>query len=140
MNLLSSLAFRVSETEQYFLEQTSSDSQVWNVKKKHDKSNEIFGILVVYVDDFLLQAAMGPMRTCLIAEITKHWTLGKEAILTPDNPITFLGIELTIEISGDLLLKQTAFINSIFEKYGHLSLLFQMSSYVLETRVLQNTP
>ena len=53
--------------------------------------NPVLGVLVVYVDDFLLQTEEGKMRDSLLAELKKIWTLTKEETLTESHPITFLG-------------------------------------------------
>ena len=76
-------------------------------------------MLVVYVDDFLLQTKLGDMRSAFLAAVGKVWTLAKEEILTPDHPITFLGIDLVMQANGDYFAHQERFVKSLLEKYGH---------------------
>ena len=70
---------------------------------------------MVYVDDFLLQASIGPIRTGLLEALGKIWKLDKEEILLSGNPLTFLGIEMQLQINGDIL-HQTKFIKALLEK------------------------
>jgi len=78
----------------FYLKPCASDSQVWTLRKRGGTTNEIHGILIVYVDDFLLLAPFGVIRTELLTKLKTIWTLAKEAVLSVENPITFLGIEL----------------------------------------------
>ena len=59
------------------------------------------------------------MRDALIEALGKLWKLGKKAILTVDEPLTFLGI-LNLQPNGDIILKQDKFADSILEKHGIL--------------------
>ena len=43
----------------YYLEQSSADSQVWHIRATSSADKNILGTLLVYVDDFLLQASWG---------------------------------------------------------------------------------
>ena len=59
----------------YYLRRCPSDSQVWLITEKGDASLKSLGIMVVYVDDFLLQTKEGPMRDGFLAALGKVWTL-----------------------------------------------------------------
>ena len=49
--------------------------QEWCYTENGNKT--LYGILVVYVDDLLLQAKAGPIRDSLLATIRAMWQLGK---------------------------------------------------------------
>ena len=53
----------------YYLRCCPSDSQVWLLTQKGDPSNKLLGILIVYVDDFLLQTEAGPVRDAFLAAL-----------------------------------------------------------------------
>ena len=102
----------------YYLRCCPSDSQVWLLTQKHDPTNKLLGILVVYVDDFLLQTQGGLMRDSFLAALGKVWTLDKEQTLEVGSPFTFLGIEMEMRKNGDVLLHQRAFTDMLLSKYG----------------------
>ncbi len=81
---------KVSSTMErsFRLQRCSSDSQVWMLREDHPGRNTLLGVLVVYVDDFLLQAKLGAMRDSFLAALGVIWTLAKEEILTQLHPIT----------------------------------------------------
>ena len=57
----------------YHLEQCTGDSQVWYIRKEGESARTghmIRGVLVVYVDDFLLQMSLGDVRNGLLKAIT----------------------------------------------------------------------
>ena len=100
----------------YHLRRCSSDSQLWVLTEK-DK-NSILGLLTVYVDDFLLQAPEGKIRSAFLEKLKTVWTLTKEEVLSTTHPITFLGIEFEMRDNGDIFWHQQAFIKSLLDKYG----------------------
>jgi hypothetical protein len=55
----------------YYLRRCPSDSQVWLITEKGDASLKSLGIMVVYVDDFLLQTKEGPVRDGFLASLGK---------------------------------------------------------------------
>ena len=89
---------------------------MWILSEKGSKN--LLGILVVYVDDFLLQTKEGQMRDAFLGALSKVWTLDKEEILKVESSITFLGIEIYMRKNGDILLHQRKFIEGLLEKYG----------------------
>ena len=97
----------------YYLRCCPWDSQVWLMTQKGDASNKLLGIMVVYVDDFLLQTDAGPMRDAFLAALAKVWTLDKEKTLEVGSPFTFLGIEMVMQKNGDVLLHQRTFIDML---------------------------
>ena len=111
---LSKLRWKLYNRE-FLLERCTADSQLW--KLQSSGKNDILGMLVVYVDDFLLLAPLGDLRNALLAALNQVWTLTKEETLDGTKPLTFLGIDLTLKNNGDVLLSQEGFVNSILEKH-----------------------
>ena len=103
--------------ETFYLRCCASDSQVWLLTKKGD-SDTLLGILVVYVDDFLLQTAAGPCRDAFLGALGKVWKLDKERTLDVGSPFTFLGMEMEMSKNGDIKIHQRAFIDMLLDKYG----------------------
>ncbi len=67
----------------YYLKRCTADSQLWFLKEKTEKDTRVLhGILVVYVDDFLLQTLPGELRNCLLAALGNVWKLDKEITLS----------------------------------------------------------
>jgi len=102
----------------YYLRRCPSDSQVWLITEKGDASKKSLGIMVVYVEDFLLQTKEGPMRDGFLAALGKVWTLDKEETPRVGGTLTFLGIEMYMRKNGDVVLHQRAFIQSLLDKYN----------------------
>ena len=81
--------------DSYRLQQNDADSQVWMIVKKPlcgrvgkppDSSGgteELLGLLCVYVDDFLVMAPAGPVREAAVKALTSLWEFGAERTLTP---------------------------------------------------------
>ena len=103
---------------EYLLENSGTDSQVWYIKAATGDSTVVHGVLIVYVDDFLLQARLCQMRTAFLQSLGQIWTLAKEAVLQAGSPLTFLGIDLHLRDNGDIYLNQERFTNSLLTKYS----------------------
>ena len=61
--------------EHYNLEQCTGDSQIWYIRKEGESTQTghmIRGVLVVYVDDFLLQMKLGDIRNGRLAAILER--------------------------------------------------------------------
>jgi len=91
---------------------------VWILKEDHPDRNALLGLLIVYVDDFLLQVSAGAMRDAFLASLSSVWTLAKEEDLTVAHPITFLGIDIVLRPNGDVFLHQERFVDSILNKHN----------------------
>ena len=100
------------------LQRCSSDSQVWILREDHPDRPELLGLLVVYVDDFLLQTKHGEMRDKFLKTLADIWTLSKNETLTVDHPLTFLGIEIELRANGDAFIHQQTFTESILAKHN----------------------
>ena len=103
----------------YQLVQCKSDSQVWRIVQVGATSVEhaILGLLICYVDDFLLLCPRGAMRAGLAAALKEIWQI-TEVDLTPDEPFSFLGLEIERHHSGDLRIHQTTFTRNLLASYG----------------------
>ena len=118
---LTALRWKVTiarKEHEFRLQRCSSDSQVWMIRETDPAKNTLLGVLVVYVDDFLLQTQLGPLRDLFLEAVGRIWTLAKEEILTPQHPITFLGIDIVMRPNGDYFLHQERFVNSLLDKYN----------------------
>ena len=105
-------------SKQYYLHRCTADSQLWRIKEvsRTSKDGKLYGILVVYVDDFLMQASEGPIRTGLLNAFKGIWKLDKEVTLSVKQGLTFLGIDMVMRENGDVFLHQERFVDSILEK------------------------
>ena len=106
------------KSKTYKLQRCSADSQVWMLMEDGNTNSKLLGLMIVYVDDFLLQAKDGPIRSALLAKLGTVWTMAKEETLSPSHPITFLGIDIVMRENGDIFLHQERFVDSLLEKYG----------------------
>ena len=125
---LKGLRFKVGSVE-YFLRQNDADSQVWMIDRvspcgragpQSDSTGEqeSLGVLCVYVDDFLVMAPAGPVRDAMIQALTSLWEFGPERTLSEDTGITFLGIDWSMQLNGDIRLSQERFSRELLEKHG----------------------
>ena len=79
------------------LKQCVGDSQVWVIKEDNENRPAILGLVIVYVDDFLISCKAGEVRETFLTSLGKLWKLDKEEVLTTSNSLTFLGIELVLQ-------------------------------------------
>ena len=112
--------FRVCEWEAdgqtYCLSQCASDTQVWKLINKA-KPEVLLGLMVVYVDDFLIISESGAMRDNFISKLRESWKIKEEQVLDDQHPLTFLGLEMKRNESG-VTLGQHKFLAFILEKHG----------------------
>ena len=101
----------------YYLRRCASDSQVWMLTEKDDPSMKLLGIMVVYVDDFLLQTEEGPMRDAFLGALGKFWTLDKEQTLRVGYPLTFLGIEIDLFNNDYIKICTKYYINDVIKQF-----------------------
>eukprot|EP00974_Lingulodinium_polyedra_P007576 720961-Lingulodinium_polyedra.AAC.1 len=98
----------------YHLRQNEADSQVWTIC---DGSQQILGVICVYVDDFLVMAPKGDVRTAMVAALTSLWQFGAERTLSPATSLTFLGIDWSMKANGDIVLSQERFVQELLAKH-----------------------
>ena len=80
-------------------------------------TDELLGLLCVYVRDFLAIAPEGPIRDALIQALTSLW----ERVLSEETSLTFLGIDWIKRSNGDIFLTQERFTKELLEKYNMLN-------------------
>ena len=102
-------------SELFLLVQCSSDTQVWKIVNQKDPSS-LLGLVVVYVDDFLILCPAGAMREGLIAALRTVWTLRPEVTLGPGSDLTFLGLEFVHKPNG-VQIGQRKFTEILLEKH-----------------------
>ena len=109
------------ETKEYYLNRCTADSQLWRIEEvaPTDRQQKMHGIMVVYVDDFLLQSNDGPIRSGLLAALKEIWKLEEEVTSSTTQGLTFLGIDMVLRKNGDVFLHQERFVDSILEKYSY---------------------
>ena len=76
------------------------------------------GLMLVYVDDFMLLSPCDEVQQGLIKELQKKWKMSTNVMLTVATPITFLGMELELEKNGDVLVHQRSFVKQLLTKHG----------------------
>ena len=104
-----------AEGVKYCLEQCAEDSQVWKIVRKGDPT--VLGVLIVYVDDFMLGSPSGAMREAFKAALKQHWTMKDEVKLEEGVELTFLGLQLQ-RVAGGIKLHQGHFVDLLLEKHG----------------------
>ena len=100
----------------FVLLQCTSDTQVWRMVNKKDPSS-LLGLVVVYVDVFLILSPAGLMRQGLIIALRAIWNLKHECILGAGSDLTFLGLEFTYKPDG-VQIGQRKFTEILLEKHG----------------------
>ena len=80
--------------------------------------SETLGLMAVYVDDFMLMTPDGEMKEAFSRELQKIWRMFTTVSLTPSTPIMFLGLEIEIYQTGDMLIHQKTFTRQLLTKHG----------------------
>ena len=73
---LSALRWKVGKRV-FRLKQCVGDSQVWVVKEDSESRPAILGLVIVYVDDFLISCKSGEVRESFLDSLGKLWKLDK---------------------------------------------------------------
>ena len=84
---------------------------------KQKNPSSPLGLVVVYVDDFLILSPAGLMRQGLIIALRAIWNLKHECILGAGSDLTFLGLEFTYKPDG-VQIGQRKFTEILLEKHG----------------------
>ena len=84
-------------------------------------TDELLGLICVYVSDFLAIAPEGPIRDALIQVLTSLWEFGPERVLSEETSLTFLGIDWIKRSNGDIFLTQERFTKELLEKHNMLN-------------------
>ena len=97
---------------------STGDSQVWLIMLA-DGSSELFGLIVVYVDDMLILLGNDDIYIELLSVFGGVWELSAERRLDTDTPLLFLVIEIELcKSTGDMLSHQKAFTKALLSKHG----------------------
>ena len=106
------------------LQQCHSDSQAWNLIREvraptlsrntkdaaevdHsggealEATEEVYGLIFVYVDDFLLLMPRGGPRDALKQHLQSIWEMTCSEDLSPSSPLAFLGLQLEKDSTND---------------------------------------
>eukprot|EP00439_Symbiodinium_sp_Y106_P006524 s4409_g1.t1 len=98
------------------LEQLISDNQVWRIIPETGPK-EVFGYVLVYIDDLLIHAQEEAMYG-FFKWVSMKWEVDDLDVLDFDHPIRFLGMEMH-RVPDGVELAQEGFINEILRSYNH---------------------
>ncbi|CAE7498469.1 GIP [Symbiodinium sp. CCMP2456] len=84
----------------------------WSIK---DQSGSLVAIILIYVDDYLI---LGPKEVLqdLAAMVQEEWETSDLSILTEDNEVKFLGMELSLK-NGEIRLGQRGYVEELMRAY-----------------------
>ena len=99
------------------LEQMVSDNQIWKVVQADNESSEVYGFVLLYIDDLLIHAQEEAMQG-FFKWVSAKWEVDALDILDFGHPIRFLGMEMH-RVPGGIELSQEGFINEILRSYKH---------------------
>ncbi|CAE7226577.1 RE2, partial [Symbiodinium sp. CCMP2456] len=98
------------------LQQMVSDNQVSKIVADGG-DGKVYGYVVVYIDDLLIHAEEGAMRS-FFDWVSAKWEVDALDVLDYNHPIRFLGMEMH-RVPGGVELAQEGFINEILRSHGH---------------------
>ena len=98
------------------LEQLVSDNQVWKIVEEGG-SGEVYGYVLVYIDDLLIHAQEEAMEG-FFKWVSAKWEVDDLDVLDYDHPIRFLGMELH-RLPNGVELAQEGFVNEILRAHNH---------------------
>ena len=98
------------------LEQLVSDNQVWRILQE-DGEGEVYGYVLVYIDDLLIHAREDAMEG-FFKWVSAKWEVDDLDVLDYDHPIRFLGMELH-RVPNGVELAQEGFVNEILRAHNH---------------------
>ena len=83
-----------------------------------DEKGIVKAVIIIYVDDFLLLGEEETVRD-MAATIQREWKTSELTILRPEQPLRFLGMELSVNSQGTVVyLNQRGYLEEIFRSYG----------------------
>ena len=87
----------------------------WGV---YDARNNLVAVVLIYVDDFLL-CGTRPVVEQLSAMIQSIWETSPLSVLTSDNPIRFLGMELSVRgREQGVYISQQGYVDEMLKSHG----------------------
>ena len=99
--------------KQYGLRQSGADRQIWAINTREPT---LLGVICHQGNDFLVMAPRGEVHSALVGALTSLWTFGIERILSPKTSFTFLGIDWSRRVTGDIVLSQERFVQELLTK------------------------
>ena len=83
-----------------------------------DEKGMVKALIIIYVDDFLLLGEEETVRE-MAATIQREWKTSELTILRPEQPLRFLGMELSVNSQGTIVyLNQRGYLEEVFRSYG----------------------
>ena len=79
---------------------------------------ETLGLLITYVDDFLLLMQNGMVKDGLVHALREIWTMSSQVDLVPNQPFTFLGLEMEKRENGGIYMHQRGFVQKLLASHG----------------------
>ncbi|CAE7934645.1 RE1, partial [Symbiodinium sp. KB8] len=99
------------------IEQMITDNQIWKIVREDQPQGEVYGHIMVYIDDLLIHAAEQAMHG-FFQWVSKKWEVDALDILDYDHPIRFLGMELH-RVKNGIELSQEGFIGEVLRAHHH---------------------
>ena len=99
------------------IEQMITDNQIWKVVREDQPQGEVYGYIMVYIDDLLIHAQEQAMYG-FFQWVSTKWEVDALDILDYDHPIRFLGMELH-RVKNGIELSQEGFIGEILRAHHH---------------------
>ena len=99
------------------LEQLVTDDQIWRIVREDSEDKEVYGYVLVYIDDLLIQGPEPVLRT-FYQWVADKWEVDALDVLDYNHPIRFLGMELHKTVEG-FELGQEGFVRELLRAYKH---------------------
>ena len=96
---------------QRHLEETA-EKHLWKIK---NSNNDTCGYMLVYVDDFLIAADPGEMKS-LMAKIKQTWVCSEEEMVSKSSTTRFCGYEIQEREGGGFWLGQVGYLNDVLSR------------------------
>ncbi|CAE7750481.1 RE1, partial [Symbiodinium microadriaticum] len=99
------------------IDQMITDNQIWKIVREDQPQGEVYGYIMVYIDDLLIHAPEQAMYG-FFQWVSTKWEVDALDILDYDHPIRFLGMELH-RVKTGIELSQEGFIGEILRAHHH---------------------
>ncbi|OLP98027.1 Retrovirus-related Pol polyprotein from transposon TNT 1-94 [Symbiodinium microadriaticum] len=99
------------------LQQLASDNQVWRIVRADDSDEDALGYLLVYIDD-LMVVSTDNIMVSFFKWLSNMWECDDLSILTKEQPLKFLGMELH-SVDNGIEVAQEGFIRELLRSHQH---------------------
>ncbi|OLQ04673.1 Copia protein [Symbiodinium microadriaticum] len=99
------------------IQQLVTDNQIWKIVRESQPQGEVYGYIMVYIDDLLIHAQEQAMHG-FFQWVSAKWEVDALDVLDYDHPIRFLGMELH-RVKNGFELSQEGFIGEILRAHHH---------------------